>query len=325
MTPHPRPTLLLSARFAGEYAGELAAVVPLARIIRHTPEGRYDGDPEDATVAFLSSDMWRTPMGREVPRLLPALPRLEWVHSSSAGLDGSVYVRLLARGVTLTNAAGVNGGVIAQHVLALMLAHARRLHAYRAFQARAEWHRLECDELAGATALLIGLGGIGGAVARLCRAFEMRVLGVRRRPEPVPHVDVLLPPEQLRHALAEADYVVVACPLTPSTRGLIDARALAALKPTAYLVNVARGPIVDTTALYEALCAGRIAGAALDVFDREPLPPDSPLWTAPNLTITPHTATSSPLNPVRNARFFLDNLARFVRGESLRNVVERLD
>jgi phosphoglycerate dehydrogenase-like enzyme len=265
--------------------------------------------------------MWRTIMGREVLRRLPDLPKLDWVHTSSAGIDHPSFGKLLERGVTLTNAAGVNGGVIAQHVLALMLAHARRLHTYASFQSWRIFHRLECDELDGATVLVIGLGGIGREVARLSAAFNMRVLGVRQRPEPVPHVDRLIAPPDLPAALPEADFLVLACPLTDATRGLINAQALVRMKPSAYLINVARGPVVDAAALTEALRERRIAGAALDVFDREPLPPDSPLWSAPNLTITPHTAGSSPLNPERNARFFLANLARYVRGEPLANLV----
>jgi phosphoglycerate dehydrogenase-like enzyme len=307
---------------ADTYADALRAAAPGARVLTHSPAAVWTGNPEEATVAYLSSDMWRTRMAREVLVGVAGWPALDWFHTSSAGVDHPSFGKLLERGVTVTNAAGVNGGVIAQHVLALMLGHARRLDQYRAFQARTEWARLECDELAGATALIVGLGGIGSAVARLCQAFEMRVIGVRRSVDrPAPNVDRLAPPGEFREVLPAADFLVLACPLTEATRGLIDEAALAAMKPAAYLVNVARGPVVDAAALDRALREGRLGGAALDEFDREPLPADSPLWTTPHLTITPHSASSSPANPERNARFFIENLARYVRGEPLRNVV----
>jgi phosphoglycerate dehydrogenase-like enzyme len=321
MTIQHRPTLLLSAHFAAQFADELAAISPDAAVIRHAPDNSYDADPAAATVAFVSHDMWFSRNGRDVLKLLPELPALRWVHTSSAGIDDRPFLRLLERGVILTNASGVNGVIIAQHVLALMLAHARRLDEYRAFQAERHWERLLCAELTGATVLVAGLGGIGSEVARLCRAFGMTVLGTRRSGAPAPNVDRVLPPEAFHDALPDADFVVIACPLTETTRGLIDAGALARMKASAYLVNVARGPIVDAAALDAALRQGRIAGAAMDVFDREPLAADSPLWTTPNLTITPHSAGSSPLNPVRNARFFLANLARYLRGEPLQNLV----
>ncbi|MFN8559254.1 MAG: D-2-hydroxyacid dehydrogenase [Dehalococcoidia bacterium] len=274
-----------------------------------------------ASVGHVSSDMWHRPTTRALLDLIADLPALEWVHTSSAGVEGRAFRRLLERGVLLTNGSGANSAAIAHHVLALMLSHARRLPEYHAQQGQRVWKRLDGDELTDTTALIIGLGGIGRRVARLCHAFDMRTIGIRRQSESMPEVDRLLPPGELRAALAEADYVVLACPLTDETRGLIDAVALATMKPTAYLINVARGPVVVTEALVAALHGRAIGGAAVDVFDREPLPADSPLWDAPNLTLTPHAAGSSPYNPLRNAEAFLDNLQRFVAGQPLHNVV----
>jgi phosphoglycerate dehydrogenase-like enzyme len=326
VTDRTRPVLALSEHLATTYADALRAAAPDARIITHSPDATWTGSPEEATVAFVSSDMWRTRMARDVLVGVAGWPSILWFHTSSAGVDHPSFGKLLAQGVTVTNAAGVNGGVIAQHVLALMLSHARRLDTYRAFQREVRWERLELDELAGATVLVVGLGGIGSVVARLCKAFEMQVIGVRRSVGTLaPNVDRLVSPQQVSDALPEADFVVLACPLTDATRGLINDAALATMKPSAYLVNIARGPVVDSVALDRALRNGRIAGAALDVFDREPLPADSPLWTCPNLTITPHSAGSSPANPARNARFFIENLARYVRGEPLLNVVTSTD
>jgi phosphoglycerate dehydrogenase-like enzyme len=323
--PSSPPVLALSEAFVHAYAEEIHAAAPEAHIVSHRPDGVWSGDAGATTAVYLSSDMWRTPMAREVLRAMVDWPRLAWAHTSSAGVDHPSFAALLSRGVTVTNAAGVNGGVIAQHVLALMLAQARRLDRYRALQSERAWQRLDCEELAGATAFVIGLGGIGRPVARLSAAFGMRVVGMRRSPEPIPCVDTIVPPSALHAALAIADYVVLACPLTEATRHLIDERALGAMKPSAYLINVARGGVVQTAALEAALQEERIAGAALDVFDHEPLPADSRLWQIPNLTITPHTAGSSPHNAERNARFFLDNLRRFAGREPLINVVTEIE
>lgn len=319
------PSLILSHTFATTYAEPLAEAAPNARLILHHADDTWEGDPHDGAVLFLSSDMWRTPMAREVLKRMPQYRSLEWMHSSAAGVDHPSFAALLARGVTLTNAAGVAGPTIAQHVLALMLSHARRLEQYRTFQAQRAWQRIEAGELALTTVIVVGLGGIGAEVARLCAAFGMQVIGVRRRPEPMAHVDEIHDQSRLPELLPRADYVVLACPLTDATRGLIGADALSRMKRTAYLVNVARGAVVDQAALEQALRQGTIAGAGLDVFDREPLPDDSGLWDAPNVTITPHTATSSPHQPERNARFFIANLARFVRGEPLVNVVTSVE
>jgi phosphoglycerate dehydrogenase-like enzyme len=325
MSDYASPCLLLSDHFATRYAAELTQSTPHATVTRHYLDGSWDAGAEQATVVYMSSDMWFNTSGRDMLRRLPELPDLAWAHTSSAGVDNPSFGKLLARGVRLTNAAGVNGGVIAQHVLALMLSHARKLDLYSRFQSWRIYNRLQCGELYGGTVLVVGLGGIGKEVARLCAAFNMHVIGVRQRQDPVAHVDRLVTPDAFAAVLPEADFVVLACPLTDATRGLINAEALARMRPSSYVVNVARGPVVDAGALAAALHERRIAGAALDVFDREPLPPDSPLWSAPNLTITPHTAGSSPLNPERNARFFLANLARYVRGEPLENLVTSVE
>ncbi|MGI8550290.1 MAG: D-2-hydroxyacid dehydrogenase [Dehalococcoidia bacterium] len=321
MPGNSAPVLILSAHFAERYGDELAAAAPDAAIVRHDTDGRWDGDPDTGTIGLMSSDMWATGMAPRVLEQFAEMKSLRWLQTSSAGVDRPVYARLLARGVILTNRGSHNSIPVAQHVLALMLARARRLSEYRELQAERLWKRLAADELTEATVLIVGLGDIGREVARLCRVFGMRVLGMRRRAAPDPLLDEVLPADRLREVLPRADYVVLACPLTEATRGLIDAGALAAMKPTAYLINVARGPVVDAQALAAALHAGCIGGAALDVFTPEPLPADSPLWSVPNLTITPHGAASSPLGPERGARNFLDNLARYVRGESLQNLV----
>jgi phosphoglycerate dehydrogenase-like enzyme len=207
----------------------------------------------------------------------------------------------------------------------MLLRHARRLPEFEANQREHAWQRVECDELTGKTLVVVGVGGIGREVARLASAFGMRVLGVRRSPGPEPHVEALYPPERLAEVLPQADYLVLACPLTRETRGLINAERLALLTPDAYLVNIARGGVVVEAALIEALRAGRLAGAALDVFEQEPLPPESPLWSLPNVIVTPHNSAASPRTLDRGAAIFLDNLRRFAANEPLRGVAEFSD
>ena len=321
MPTRDQPTVLLSEVFYQDWREQLEAVAPAARFVRHAVDGSWQGDPATATVAVMSSDMWFTKMGVQVRDDFADLPAVEWVSSSAVGIDQPVFGRLLARGVLLTNGVGNNSLAVAQHALTLMLARARRLAEFREHQREERYVRIVCDELTEATVLIVGLGGIGRELARLCSALGMRVLAVRRSSAPEPFVDEVQPTAKLLDLLPVVDYVVLACPLTEETRGLIGPAALAAMKPTSYLVNVTRGEVVDTAALLAALRDGTVAGAALDVFDQEPLPAGHPLWTAPNVTITPHAAASSPLTPKRGARLFIDNLGRWVRGEPLRNVV----
>ena len=211
---------------------------------------------------------------------------------------------------------------IAQYVLLMMLHHVKGMTAWERAQARREWVRSPSDELTGKTVALLGVGGIGAEVARLAKALGMRVVGLRRRPEPVEHVDELLPPGKEDELCAQADFLVICAPLTHATKGIIGAAELARMKPTAYLINVARGPIVQERALIEALRAGRIAGAALDVFEIEPLPPDHELWALPNVVITPHCAPASPMHIVRGTELFIENLRRYTAGRPLLNVVD---
>jgi phosphoglycerate dehydrogenase-like enzyme len=236
-----------------------------------------------------------------------------------------MYRPIVERGITFTNGAGSQSIPIAQYILLMMLHHAKRMDLWERSQARRAWEHAPCDELTGKTVALFGLGGIGQEVARLAKAFRMNVIGLRRRPDPVEHVDELLPPDAAGDLCARADFLVICAPLTRATRGAIGAAELARLRPSAYLINVARGPIVDEDALLHVLQARRIAGAALDVFSVEPLPQDHPFWTLPNVVITPHTSPSSPLHIHRGTELFLDNLRRYARGEPLLNLVDPAD
>jgi phosphoglycerate dehydrogenase-like enzyme len=204
------------------------------------------------------------------------------------------------------------------------LALYRRLPELRDSQRRGEWIRgFTVTELRGQTACIVGLGDLGRHIARQLRPFGVRLLGVRRGDGPIDEVDETYPVTALGDVLERSNILIVAAPLTPATYRLIGAEMLARLPRGSYLVNVGRGPLLDEAAVVEALRSGQLAGAALDVFEEEPLPASSPLWSLPNLIITPHTSTHTPENDDRSVAIFLDNLDRFLRGESLRNLVDR--
>jgi phosphoglycerate dehydrogenase-like enzyme len=261
--------------------------------------------------------------------LLASSDRLRFVQSISAGTDQYDRAAFAAKGVRLASAAGVNARAVAEHAMALILALARRLPEARDNQAKRVWRGMigdlarREDELGGKTLLVVGLGRIGGHLARLARAFEMRVIGTRRDPAAGPNgADEVHGTAALKSLLPRADFVALTCPLTPETEGLMDAEALAAMRADAWLVNVARGRCVVEAALIEALASGRIAGAALDCTQEEPLPAASPLWSFPNVLVTPHTAGETRRYEDRVIDILLDNLDRLWRGEAmLRNQV----
>jgi len=297
----------------------ICRIAPECEIVPFTAEGEILGSVEGTEVLFL-----RWGVGPETFRqMLERIPNLRWVHTISAGVDHILFPRLAEADVILTNASGVFNVPIAETVLAFMLAVVKRLPEFFEQQRAHRWHKLGLRELRGLTVGIIGLGDIGGEVARLCRAFGMRVLGLRRHPHPHEHADEVLPPDRLHDLLGRADFVVIAVPLTEETRGLIGAAELAAMKPDAWLINIARGAIVDEDALLEALRERRIGGACLDVFTEEPLAEDSPFWDLPNVIITPHNSWSSPRLQEREAELFLENLRRYVEGEPLLNVVDK--
>ncbi len=249
--------------------------------------------------------------------------RLRWVHVTSAGVDHLWGGALWRSDVLLTNSRGVHATPMAEHVLGWLLAFARNLHVHLEHQRQRRWQREVGGQLAGSTVGIVGLGAVGQEVARLCKALGARVLGTRRRPGPVPHVDRVLGPEGLQEVLENSDYVVLTLPLVPATRGLLGRQELRRMKPHAVLVNVGRGGLVDEEALVEALREGRLRGAALDTFATEPLPPDSPLWTLPNVLLSPHVAGDFHGYRDRVVGLFCDNLRRYLAGEPLRNVVDR--
>jgi phosphoglycerate dehydrogenase-like enzyme len=255
--------------------------------------------------------------------------RLKLIQSISAGTDQYDKDVLRARGVRLASAAGVNAFAVAEHAMALILALSRRLPEARDNQQARNWRGMISqiaareDQLTGKTILIVGLGRIGGRLASLAKAFDMRVIAIKRDPGTGGEgVDAVYGQERLTQLLAEADIVALTCPLTPETENLIDARALAAMRPSAHLINVARGRVVDEAALTAALEQGRIAAAGLDVTREEPLPAASPLWAMPNVLLTPHTAGETQRYEDAVIDILLENLDRLWRGESgLRNQI----
>lgn len=261
--------------------------------------------------------------GSRVRRLLDAAPKLRWYHSVGAGVEDLIGVREFRdRGIALTNNSGSYDIQIAEHALAFILAAAKRLHVYRDQQMRRNWKDHRQDELRGSTLVVYGIGSIGAEIARLGAALGMHVIGVRRRVEPVRGVERIVPPELLEEVAAEADYLAIAAPLTRATRGAISRDVIGRMKKTAWIVNIARGAIVDEEALVDALRAGRLGGAGLDAFTTEPLPADHPLWTLENVMISPHSSNSSPHVRERTLALFTENLRRFKAGEDLLNRVD---
>ena len=268
------------------------------------------------------SMMWRN-------ELIARAPRLAFIQSISAGTDQYSLDALRAAGIRLASAHGVNAEAVAQHAMALILALVRKLHLARDNQAKRHWRGMISDlnqredELSGKTLLIVGLGRIGSRLAVLARAFGMRVLAVKRDPSTgAETVDAVFAQDRLLEHLPQADFVALTCPLNPETERLIDAGALAAMKPSAFLVNVARGRVVDEPALIAALTERRIAGAGIDCTVEEPLPASSPLWTLDNALITPHTAGETRRYEDNVIDLLLENLDRLWRGEAtLRNSI----
>ena len=268
------------------------------------------------------SGLWRN-------ELLGRAEKLRLIQSISAGIDQYDREALRARGVRLASAQGVNAGAVAEHVIALMLALARQLPPARDNQARRHWRGMISDpasredEISGKTLLIVGLGRIGSRLAALARGFGMRVIATKRDPAATAGAaDLVATNDRLFELLPQADFVALTCPLTPQTELLFGAAAFAAMKPSAFLVNVARGRVVDEPALIRALEEQRIAGAALDCFWEEPLPEDSPLWALPNALITPHSAGETRRYEDNVIDLLLENLDRLWRGErELKNQV----
>ncbi len=312
--------LLLAAREGADHFGLLDDIaIPNLRIARaQTPE-QILAEIGDADVFY----------GFPTAEVVEAAPKLRWIQSPSAGVEYVAKVPALVESdVILTNTSGAHGPSIGEHTFALLLALTRRLPTCLEWQRQHHWGRQEgyrtSREIKGSTMGIIGYGAIGRGVAQRAAAFELDLLAVDAQAvDGAPFLDEVWPPSRLPELLARSEVVVVAAPLTPETHHLLDAAMLARMRPDAYLIVVSRGGIVDEEALANALAAGQLAGAGIDVTEQEPLSPESPLWDAPNIIITPHLAGDSFQKERRCVEILRDNLLRFSRGEALHNVVDK--
>lgn len=325
-------TPILSARYRVRDLEAIQAAAPGSRLVTISFDGHPDGPLDDVEAMLrghLPADVF--------DRILARAPRLRWVHSATAGVERVLTPASRERGLAITNARGVFSRPIAEYVVMMMLAVSRRLPELLELQQERTWQPLEARELRDVTVGIVGLGSIGRAVGALASAFGCRVIATRRRPEAGtaatdgggddPYLgsamlDRVLPPERLPELLAESDFVVLAAPLTTETVGLIGDASIAAMKPGAWVINIARGELVDERALMRALREGRLGGAVLDTFRDEPLPPGSPLYDTPNVIITPHTSWSSTRVLERSVELFCDNLRRFATDAPLVNLVD---
>jgi phosphoglycerate dehydrogenase-like enzyme len=322
---------ILSARYRSRDLERIRAAAPGARLVMVSVEGLADGPLDDVEVmlrGWLSSDAF--------DRILVRAPRLTWVHSATSGVERALTPAALERGIVVTNARGVFSRPIAEYVLMMILAISRRLPQLLELQRERTWQPLEGAELRDVTVGIVGLGSIGRAVAALATAFGCRVVAVRRRSETglpskgrdgeEPLGEIVLDrvggPETLPELLAESDFIVLAAPLTPETEEMINATTLGLVKPGAWLINVARGRLIDERALLRALTDGELGGAVLDTFRDEPLSPMSTFYDLPNVIVTPHTAWSSGRVLDRSVELFCDNLRRFASAEPLLNIVD---
>lgn len=318
-----RPPVILCSTFIAE---RIAPVVrdfePEVGFVTVASDGVH-GDPSTATVAYFSGDLLPD-LGASFAGAVEAATNLEWFQSFSAGIDHPWFQGIMARGVRLTTAAGAAAVPIAQTVAYYLLALSRHARRWEDARRRKAWEPHDIVDLAGRSLCVVGMGPIGTEVARLGLALRMEVKGVRRRPvgdEPCPTFAM----DDLDRLLPEVDYLVLAVPFTKETWHLLDTRRLGLLPSHAVVVNVARGPLVDEPALVEALQAGRLGGAALDVFEEEPLSTDSPLWEMENVIVTPHACGQTSGNDERALDLFVANLGRWSRGEPLVNEVSLAD
>lgn len=326
--------LLLYPSVSNERFWRIRREIPDDEVVQADDEGDAIAKIADADALF----------GYLTPPMLQAAKKLRWVQAPTASMEKFLFPELVASPVIVTNMRGIFGDVIADHVFGFIICFAKNFHIYIRQQMQGVWRALGRDpwELPGyggpgevhpsdraaitlldCTLGIVGLGGIGMDVAHRGKAFGMRVLAVDPKADTAPASVALYRPDRLDEVLAESDFVIITAPHTPQTYKLFNRARIRKMKPSAYLINVGRGIIVDLADLTAALQAKEIAGAGLDVFETEPLPADHPLWKMENVIITPHCAAASPRIAERHLAVFLSNLSRFERGEGLNNVVDK--
>ena len=306
------------ALITGRFSPEVEAIsddAPSEVEIRYLPPGEALGDHiSDVDIIY----------GHIGEGDLAKAKSLRWVQVASAGVEGMMYPAFKDSDIILTNSRRMHGSQIAEHAFALLLSLTRRIITQYDFMKEKRWEKAPCIELAGMTMGILGLGGIGRAIATRAKAFEFDVIAVdpepMEKPESVTELGKL---DWLLEFMAKSNVVVVCCPITPETHKLLSHEQFNAMQDGSYLVNISRGKVVDEDALVAALRSGKLAAAGLDVTYTEPCPPDSPLWTEPNVVLTAHTAGGSQHIEARTMGLFIDNLHRYVKGKSLINVADK--
>ena len=330
-------SLLISRHIAVEHQAALADILAGAPrhcdVLHYEPGLRYTAEQiAGIEAAFYSRDIWegapakhRSPEAQAFWSVVDAAPKLRWLQLVSAGLDHPAYQPSKQRGIRISTAAGTNAEPVALNGLTGLLMLSRGFPHWLRAQQQKVWAPIrDADlphDLAGQTVVIVGVGHIGTRVARGLQALGVRTIGLRRQVQPAEYFDEVLGLEAIDNLLPRCDWLVLACPLTEQTRHLVNTRRLALLPRGAGLVNIARGEIVDEAALIEALTSGHLLGAYLDVFAKEPLPTESPLWTLPNVLMTPHSASASLGTRQRGAELFLRNLRSYLQGETLEGEV----
>ncbi len=330
-----KPTLLISHKVIAEFSSRIndilgAAPKPL-ELLPFIPDMQLTpAQIDNIEAVYYSRDIWE---GTEKSALSPAAQafwnivdrtrNVKWIAVYSAGTDQKRYQDCMRRGMRLTTGAGAQADAVGLACVAGVLALARGVPYWLGAQQRREWSPLRGKDvppdIPGQTAVIVGMGYIGTVIARVLHAAGMKTIGIRRNAAPAEHFDEVLPPAAIDGLLPACDWLVIACPLTPDTRNLIDTRRLALMKPGAGIANIARGEIIDEAALADALKAKRLRHAYLDVFNTEPLPPESPFWDLPNVLISPHNAGASTGTYARGVEIFLRNLSNYLRAQPLEN------
>jgi phosphoglycerate dehydrogenase-like enzyme len=313
--PNKQDLQILFAHAAYDFGGPFEARRSGLSYAEAKSASELDAKIAGADVLVISG-LWKNELAAKAPRL-------RFIQSIGAGTDQFGRDVLKARSIRLASASGVNANAVAEHAISLVLALSRQLHFLRDAQTVKHWRpmqgdrRIREDEIAGKTLLVVGLGRIGQRLAELGKAFGMQVIATRRDPAAGKGAaDAVHADAELNALIPRADFIALTCPLTPQTEGLFGRPQLAAMKPAAFLVNVARGKVVDEAALIETLAAKRIEGAAIDVTIEEPLPPASPLWSMPHVIVTPHSAGETRHYEDRVIDFLLENVDRLSRGET---------
>jgi D-2-hydroxyacid dehydrogenase (NADP+) len=315
--------VLISFDLPSAYVKKIQDVAANVEVVQSEEEKELLGLVKDADVLFA---------GFFSPKMFLSARRLKWIQTAGAGVDRFLFPEVVKSRVVVTNAGGVHPIPVSEHAIGMMFCFCRKLHLFVRNQTQRQWKRYDSwtsveqvEELSGKTVGIVGLGRIGGEIAEKAKCLGMKVLATRRDPSrPLPgYVDRVIDPKDLKELLAESDFVVLSLPLTKETERMIGEDQLRSMKRTGYLINVSRGRIVQEDRLTHALKEGWIAGAGLDTFENEPLPPDSELWGFENVIITPHVAGLTPHYLERLTGIFCENLTRFLRNEPLINVVDK--